>query len=154
MVAVLGIFLAVHHRPQYHWLFTQFYYDEAPAVRAFYAARGGAPQVVEIDDGIIAFATRFPTLSGTGFMLDVEAAASVRQNRFWDLAFSRGYRRAASLVYMTPREARTGTGDLDPEVIARRVEFFRGRNGACDWQPEYVSPSGNVIFMVCRDSVS
>jgi len=152
-ILVLGIFLGAHRRSDYHWLFAKFYFDEAPLVRAFYAKRGPPPQIIEVDDGLIAFATRFPTISGTGLMLDVEAATALRQNRFGPLALARGYRRASSLAYMTPKGVRQGPGKLGVEVSVSRVELYRQSWPLCPWQAEYISPSGNALFVHCPNDI-
>jgi hypothetical protein len=154
IILVLAIFFYVHRRSEYHWLFADFYFNEAPAVRDFYSNRGEPPLVIEVDDGLIAFATRFPMISGTGLMLDVEAADALRQNRFAALALARGYHRAASLVYMTPKGVRQGPGNLNPEDTAARVDLFRQRWPLCPWQAEYISSSGNVIFVHCPNGSS
>jgi hypothetical protein len=85
----------------------QFYYEEAPRIAAAYA--GSIPPLVELDDGIVAFATGAKSLSGWGLVLDREAAAIVRSSGkhrnkrrargLMDLAIERGYVRCATLNY-------------------------------------------------------
>jgi hypothetical protein len=94
----LWCFVALHRHPDTHRLYASFYFDEAPRVRAHYG--GSAPRLVSFDDGIVAFATGFPTLSGTGFTLDPPAVEAQQQGRLLDLAVSRGYDRITSLVYL------------------------------------------------------
>jgi hypothetical protein len=58
--------------------------------------------VIEFDDGIIAWSLNYPTLSGTGFSLDKEAFEFYKKGDFLDLAYSRGFKALASLVYINP----------------------------------------------------
>ena len=66
-----AVFLALGRPAGYHERFADFYFGEAPRVRAFYGAT--PPRIFAWDDGVDAFALGFPALSGTGLMLDAEA---------------------------------------------------------------------------------
>lgn len=79
--------------------FAQFYYEVAPALREHYST---PPKLVSFDDGIVAFSTGFPTLSGLGFTLDVEAVDALERGQLLELAYARGYRHVTSLVYFPP----------------------------------------------------
>jgi hypothetical protein len=107
-------FLTLHRHPDTHRHYADFYFDEAPRVRAHYGAQ--APRLISFDDGIVAFATGFPTMSGTGFTLDPAAVEARRQGRLLDLAMSRGYDRITSLTYLrrsvTPALAAGETSEL------------------------------------------
>lgn len=146
---VLVVFTTAHRRADYHWLYNDFYFVESAGVREFYGA--DVPLVVEYDDGIIAFATRFPTLAGLGLMLDVEAARALEAGTLPKLALDRGFDRAASLAYAVPSHAeqRPG-GPLGPDMGPERVELMRRRAPEADYEAEYISPSGNVVFVRAR----
>jgi hypothetical protein len=136
-LVVLLTFAVGHRRPDYHWLYNDFYFVEAAQVRAFYGT--DVPRVVEHDDGIIGFATRFPTMSGTGLMLDAEAAE--------------GFDRAASLAYVLPDGAEERSpGDLGLETADARVRLFARSHPGFGYEEEYVSPSGNVFFVRARSA--
>ncbi len=145
-VVVLLVFVVGHRRPDYHWLYNDFYFVEAAAVREFYGEN--PPRVVEHDDGIIGFATRFPTMSGTGLMLDAEAAAAFEAGRLYAVALARGFDRAASLAYALPDGAEDRPpGDLGLETAAARVALFDRAHPEYGYRAEYVSASGNVFFV-------
>jgi len=94
----LWCFLSLHRHADTHRHYAAFYFDESVRVRKHYAA--SPPRLISFDDGIVAFATGFPTMSATGFMLDPPAVAAQREGRLLDLALSRGYDRITSLVYL------------------------------------------------------
>jgi len=96
----LLVFLFLHIAPNYHERYINFYFTEAPRLRDYY--RNSSPKIIEYDDGIIAFSTRFPTMSGFGLVLDKEAYTAKRkgQREFVELAMARGFERITSLVYV------------------------------------------------------
>lgn len=96
-VATVFVFVKMHRQPDYHRLYADFYFDEGPALRAHYEGR--EPRIVEFDDGIVAFTTGFPTMSGLGLNLDPEAAAAYRAKKLLPLALGRGFDRITALVY-------------------------------------------------------
>ncbi len=150
-LVVLLTFAVGHRRPDYHWLYNDFYFVEAAQVRAFYGT--DVPRVVEHDDGIIGFATRFPTMSGTGLMLDAEAAEAFEAGHLYDLALDRGFDRAASLAYVLPDGAEERSpGDLGLETADARVRLFARSHPGFGYEEEYVSPSGNVFFVRARSA--
>lgn len=53
---------------------------------------------------------------------------------------------------MTPVGIRPGPGPLSPEAIEVRIEHFRKSFQGCRSEPEYVSPSGNAVFMRCVET--
>ena len=147
---LVGVFLSAHRRTDFHWLFAQFYLEEAPAVREFYAERGEFPRILETDDGIIAFATRLPMMSAIGLMLDTEAARAMQAGTFDRLRRERGYHRAALLAYYVPGRARPGgPHDLGPQMAEERADLLASRRKDCPWEPEYVSESGNFLIVRC-----
>lgn len=93
----VGVFVLFHLRPGYHDAFVRFYFSEASQVKAHYGAN--PPKLIEYDDGIIAFSTGFPTMSGLGYALDAQAAAVESHAAFVELAYARGFDHVTSLVY-------------------------------------------------------
>jgi hypothetical protein len=76
------------------WL---FYYNYVPKVVAFYGDH--PPHLLENDDGIVTFATRFPAMAGMGLALDPQGADAWRNGQIVPLALSRGYDRLTSANY-------------------------------------------------------
>jgi len=52
----------------------------------------GANKVIEIDDGFIGYVDGVSSVGGLGLVLDREAAAAMKQGRFFDVMYNRGYR--------------------------------------------------------------
>jgi len=90
------------HRVEVREKWSTFYYEEAPKIRAHYqrdTAGALPPKLLSYDDGIVAFATGLPTLSGLGFTLDKEGADAYQRKRLLELALSRGHVLLTSLAY-------------------------------------------------------
>jgi hypothetical protein len=119
-VASISVFLAFHRPPDYHAKYARFYYELAPRVREHYGEE--RPGLLSFDDGIVAFSTRFPTMSGKGLNLDPIAARERREGRLLELALARGYDRITSLVYLE----HWGRADFrrDPAGAADRFARF------------------------------
>jgi hypothetical protein len=95
---VLAFYLRFDHIPGYHDAFANFYFEEAPRVRATFAAN--PPRLLELDDGIVAYATGFQAMSATGSGLDLEGARAFEQGTLVQLALSRGFDHVTSVVYL------------------------------------------------------
>ncbi len=57
------------------------------------------PKMIEYDDGIVAFTTGYPTMSGLGFTLDGEALPWKERGLLLWLAYDRGFDHIASMNY-------------------------------------------------------
>jgi hypothetical protein len=90
-------FFTVNRRFNYNTRYADFFFDEAPKIRAFYAGKQAG--IVEVDDGIIAFSTHIPCMSGSGLNLDRQAFHAYRRRELFPLAVARGYDRVATLAY-------------------------------------------------------
>jgi hypothetical protein len=97
MVIGSAFFLRLHRHTDYHARFSQFFFDEAPLVRARFA--GHPPKLLEFDDGIVSWATGFDAMSAWGPGLDIEGALALKRDRLFDVADARGFNHATSLVY-------------------------------------------------------
>jgi len=136
--ASLVVFSALHRRTDHHEKY-RLLYERRGAVAAAYGAK--APRVVEVDDGIVGFATGFRTLSGFGFAADPELLAAIRAGRLLPLARARGFDRVASLVYLP-----AGAG---PESALRFLaSACRDDSGAARWTLEYYDPT--LPFAIAR----
>jgi hypothetical protein len=113
-------FVAINDRTNYQRSYANFYFDYAPRIRQFYDARGIKPRFLEIDDGIFAFSTHYPCLSGMGLGLDPAAVDNFRRHQLYSVANARGYTRLASVMYVvaTGIDGNTPTEQLWP--------WFRG----------------------------
>jgi len=92
-----AFFLRLHRHTDYHARFSQFFFDEAPLVRARFA--GHPPQLLEFDDGVVSWATGFDAMSAWGPGLDAEGAMALRRGHLFEVANARGFNHATSLVY-------------------------------------------------------
>jgi hypothetical protein len=93
-----------------------FYIDEAPRVKKFYA--GQNPRFLEVDDGIFTFATGFPAMAGKGFVLDMEGVRALMHGAIVPLSVARGFNRITSVLYMNV--AGLGPG-APPQVACGKV---------------------------------
>ena len=89
--------------------------DPSPLKREL--SRLGADRFIEYDDGFTSFVAERPALAGLGLALDASAARALREGRFFDLAYRRGYRvLVANGIYTDIVEGATrnvsGTADL------------------------------------------
>ena len=92
-----AFFLRLHRHADYHARFSQFFFDEAPLVRARFAEH--PPKLLEFDDGIVSWATGFDAMSAWGPGLDAEGALALKRGHLFDVADERGFNHATSLVY-------------------------------------------------------
>jgi len=98
--------------------YARFLTAEAPRLLAHYGAE--TPRLLELDDGIIAYATGLPTMSGTGLVLDEEAAQAREAGRLLELAHQRGHNRLVSSVYLNCPDP--GLREGLPRAIAACVQ--------------------------------
>jgi hypothetical protein len=152
VLALLSIaaFTLLHRRLDYHERYSHFYLVEASAVRAHYGT--APPKFIELDDGIFAFSTGFPTLSGLGIMLDLEAYRALQRGELGRLAMERGFDRLTTVAYRDPREvgltAATPAADL-PRFVEGLLRALRPLPGL-ELSLDYLSESGR--FAVLRGS--
>lgn len=142
IAASLAIFFAVVRRPGYHTRYAQFYFEQAPRMRAFYGET--PPCFLEVDDGIFAFSTRFPSLSGFGLNLDPEGVRALKHDRLLPFAVARGCGRVTSVVYISPENARPGS---PPSLAAHVISGVVHRDDATrfDFAVEY--RDGDVLVV-------
>jgi hypothetical protein len=95
---VVAVFVHFHRQLDYHRNYADFYFEEAPRVRAHYG--NDTPQFLEADDGIVAYSLGYPTMSNS-MGLDPAGAASAKAGNLLPLALERRYDRLTSLVYVT-----------------------------------------------------
>jgi len=96
--ALLTLFIFMQlHRVEVRAKWSELYYEEAPKLREHYGDE--TPKLLSYDDGIVAFATALPTLSGLGFALDREGAAAYQSKTLLELAVQRGHVYLTSLAY-------------------------------------------------------
>jgi hypothetical protein len=110
-----AIFFGLFRQPECHREQAAFL-DRASVVRAHYPER---TKLFEYDDGIIAFATGFPTMNGMGLAVDYDAAKEARIGGLGAVAYDRGFDRAAVLSY-SPFDFTKA----NPEQIATFISTF------------------------------
>jgi hypothetical protein len=142
-----ALFIPLHRSPGYHLRYANFAIEEAPRLRASLA--GQNPKIIDCDDGIVAYASEFPTMSGTGLGLDVEGVRARRSPQGQlPLALSRGFVYVAALVYVDPKGP-------DDDVPAHVLEWV-AKQGAITqlgdvkkykWSVAYRSPERNFAVL-------
>jgi hypothetical protein len=110
------VFVALHRREGYHRDFAELYHSDAARMLKHY--QGQRILLVEHDDGIVAFSTGLPCISGFGFSEDVESARARRSGTWLALIRERGIRRWVSLAYAPPCRAQASSSSCDAEVVA------------------------------------
>ena len=113
-VASVAVFATLSHPSGYHDGFARFYLDEAPEIRA--KLRGAPPRLLAWEDGIDAYALGFPSMSGTGLMLDGDAWKAWYDGRLLDTALRRGFDRFSSVSYLDTK----GLDESTPQAELRR----------------------------------
>jgi len=144
---VMAFFAFVVRASNANTPFRDFYYIEAPAVRAHYD--GDPPRFVEYDDGVIAYFTGFPALSGFAFAIDKEGAEAYARRELLQLAKTRRFDRIASYVYMddTKLTAVSTSSEIE-ELLEQTFHYHGGELSEFEFAVDYVSPTGR--FCVIR----
>jgi hypothetical protein len=93
------LFVLFHRNKNYHERYAHFAIDHGPEIREFLQAQNA--KIIDCDDGIVAWVSDVPAMSGTGLGLDPDAAR-VRGSKFglMPMAIARQYTYAATLVYV------------------------------------------------------
>lgn len=98
---VLIFFRFVYWNPDHNQRYAEFLAHSSNILQHY---GDELPKLIEFDDGIIGYATDYPTLGGLGFTLDIEAMHAKQEERLLQLAYHRGYRRLASFNYFLAYE--------------------------------------------------
>jgi hypothetical protein len=130
--ALCGVFLAVgiwfnlrfDHPAGYHARYSAFYFEDAPVVKRLFA--NSPPKLLELDDGIVSYATGFQAMSATGFGLDGAAAVEMQKGQLLDLALSRGFDHITTLVYMNMGAL---SANANPEQVRAFISRVGGNSG-------------------------
>jgi hypothetical protein len=133
VAVVLVYFVVLQRKHDYNQNYARFFLDEAPRVVAHY--KGERPRFLSKDDGIVAFATGFPTMS-LALALDPEGARSFLAGRHGELALARGFDRFTSFDYMNL------SAPLSSRLVKHIVRDF-GLSSADNYKftTEYRSPA-------------
>ena len=113
-LASAWFFARLHVTPDYHRRYAVFFLEEAPRIRAHYRSRP-TPKLFSVDDGIVAFSTGFPTMSGTGLNTDARGLLYRKARRLGELAVARGYTHFTSFNYV----------NINPGRLPRRANSSR-----------------------------
>jgi hypothetical protein len=129
-----GVFLALHaiglmsfwnlHRPMIWGSdYAAFCLGQAKRVIDHYGSE--RPKLLSRDDGVVAFATGFPTTSGMRLAIDPEAAQASDEGRFEQLLASRGVDRITALHYLNARGFVVGERSRRVQRFAEAVLLAR-----------------------------
>ncbi len=142
---VLLVFVTLQVRREYHALYASIYDVSGPAARAHYGA--SPPRIVEFDDGIIAFSTGFPAMSGYGYTLDADAARRLREAPLGAIALERGYDHLAVATYHRRLHDALVAGEPAP---ATTITAMTGAPGV-EAVPEFVSTTDRLTILRLRE---
>jgi hypothetical protein len=134
----LAYFWKLHRLLPWGKAYAAFCLEQAPRVVAHYA--GAPPSIISRDDGVVPFATGFPTTSGTRLALDIEAAKAASEGQFEPLLERRGINHLTAFHYnsmtgfrVRERSARVQTFAesvlLAPPQRTYEVEYVHGSFG-------------------------
>jgi hypothetical protein len=98
VICVLSFFQFVYKNDVHNQQYAAFF-EQAPSIRKYYAQKNESPRLIEFDDGIIAYSTGYPAMSGLGRELDRLAAEHKVNKSLLPLAYQRGYTKIVSLIY-------------------------------------------------------
>lgn len=150
MAVVAGlvvVFFLNDYWGDYNNTFTRFLTERAPELKQYYA--GQSPKLLEYDDGIIAYSTDFPTMSGMGFTLDAEGVGAKKANQLLALAYVRGYDRIASSSYFNASGLTPDTPSAEiAERLGKTFFLFPPEVKLYKFHVEYTSADGH--FAVIR----
>jgi hypothetical protein len=134
--------------------YEKFVLETAPLAKRHYGEE--VPRILSFDDGIIAYATGWPVMTGFGFMLDAEAIETLRSDRSPDrgllaLAYERGFDRISSLFYFNARHLRYESPSDDirreitsqlgiPRQIASKLYIPDREFDQFEYRVDYLSP--------------
>lgn len=138
-----AFFLRLHRHADYHARFSQFFFDEAPLVRARFAGR--PPKLLEFDDGIVSWATGFNAMSAWGPGLDAEGALAFKRGNLFKIADERGFNHATSLVYFGAASLTESSSQEEISKWARRVPAVEDLAG---WRLRIVYRSKSTDFAI------
>jgi hypothetical protein len=142
-------FLTFHRRVDYHENYADFCLQEASRLKQAY--RGKEPKLLEIDDGVIAYCTGFPTMNGRGLVLDPPATLAYERGKLGPLAVARGYDRVVSLVYANPAHLTRNTPQKTVNAWAhKRHSRLFGTAPSFHFEVEYRSPESSFVVLVAR----
>jgi hypothetical protein len=120
--------------------YADFCLSRSPKVVEHYA--GAPPKLLSRDDGVVGFATGFPTTSGSRVALDAEAAEASAAGRFEQLLAERGVDRVTSQHYLHTRGFRVGER-------SRRVQKYAGDvlmdTASRTYEVEYVDRDFGIV---------
>ena len=148
VIALLGlaVFMSLGHPSQYHDRYADFFFTGATDVKAFYAGRT-EPRLLAVDDGIDAFSLGYPSMSGSGLVLDADAVDAWRSGHLVKLALARGFDRISSVAYLDATNL-TPTTPAD-EVRARVASILPNEDlSGLRFTVEYSSMPGTLATHV------
>jgi hypothetical protein len=142
-----ALFLPLCGAPDYRLTFADFAIDEAPRLRAQLA--GAKPKLIDCDDGVVAWASGFPSMSGTALGLDVEAARAYEdKGGLLPLAIQRGHTYLAQVQDIDATALQDDIPDHVRDWVGKQIIFGRlGDVKSYAWTVAYRSKSGTFVVV-------
>jgi len=122
---------------------------EADALRTHYGEE--TPHILSYEDGILAYATGWPVMTGRGYLLDREAVAYFRDDErsLFTLALDRGFDRVTVSPFHNKRSRftrRTRTRRL-ASVLATRLRLSASELRGIGFAVDYISADGQFVIL-------
>jgi hypothetical protein len=109
----------IHHNDYY-----KIFYNQKDEIQEI-LNKNGVNGILELDDGIIGYSLKTPSINAFGFALDKNASIMKKEGKLFDLASSRGYNCFASLVYMRDLNGKISSDDIKLNQYIKSVPFLR-----------------------------
>lgn len=141
-IASLVFFVELHRHLDYHARFADFFWRDAPPLRALFGEH--PPRLLEFDDGIVSYALDVPAMSA-GLALDPEGADARKAGRLYTLAYERGFNCVSSLYYGNAGEL---ARDRSPDACRRYVQQWETQDiEPYQFELAYLTPSASLAIV-------
>jgi hypothetical protein len=140
----LAFFLKLHRQVDYHYMYADFFLRDASSIKRHFA--GKTPHFIEMDDGIVSYSLDVPAMSA-GLALDPEGGAAARRSSLFALAYERGFKCIASLVYISAVPLLSDASATTARAYAVARLGSEDLSGF-DFNLAFVTPSGSAA-LVC-----
>ncbi len=142
----LVFFAKLHRQVDYHFMYANFFYRDAPLIRRHFG--GNTPHFVEVDDGIVSYSLNVPAMS-SGLSLDPAGLAAARAGKFFEVAYERGFKCVTSLVYASAQALFSNPSPIEARRYAQE-RFGTEDLSAFEFEPAFVTPNASLALVCGR----